>query len=68
MSNYAIYDAIEIGLLPNDGTYPTVEDLEKMNNGETPTSLLVDSVHFNNIGYELLGRLRYNKGQELGYW
>lgn len=68
MSTQAIYDAIEYELLPNNGEYPTANDLEKMENNHTPPSLLNDRVHFNSIGYELLGRLRYQKGKELGYW
>ncbi len=66
--NQAIYDAIELGLLEDDGTYPTEEDLELMTKGRTPKSLTVDGVHFNKVGYTLLGRLRYQKGKELGYW
>ncbi len=68
MSTQAIYDAIDYGLLPDNGTYPTAEDLNGMNNGYTPESLISSGVHFNAIGYELLGRLRYEKGIELGYW
>ncbi|WP_164510804.1 SGNH/GDSL hydrolase family protein [Nonlabens xiamenensis] len=68
MSSQAIYDAIELGLLPDDGSYPTSEDLEMMNNNLAPASLLIDHIHFNQIGYELLGRIRYERGVELGYW
>ena len=68
MSTRAIYDALEFGLLPNNGEYPTAEDLQRMGNNYAPKSLLKDGIHFNPIGYELLGRLRYEKGKELGYW
>lgn len=68
MTTKAIYDAIEFGLLPNNGKYPTAEDLERMNKNQTPKTLLKDGIHFNSIGYELLGRIRYKKGKELGYW
>lgn len=68
MSTKAIYDAIEFGLLPNNGEYPTSEDLKRMNKNQAPKTLLKDGIHFNSIGYELLGRLRYKKGKELGYW
>ncbi|WP_298327238.1 hypothetical protein [uncultured Dokdonia sp.] len=68
MNTYAIYDAIEFGLLPSNGEYPTVEDLDRMDKNKTPNTLLKDGIHFNSIGYELLGRLRYKKGKELGYW
>lgn len=68
MTTKAIYDAIEFGLLPNNGEYPTSEDLERMEKNYTPKTLLKDGIHFNSIGYELLGRIRYKKGEELGYW
>ena len=68
MSEKAIYDAIEFELLPNNGEYPTSEDLERMDKNLTPKTLLKDGIHFNSIGYELLGKLRYKKGKELGYW
>jgi len=68
MSEKAIYDAIEFDLLPNNGKYPTNEDLERMDKNQTPKTLLKDGIHFNSIGYELLGRLRYKKGKELRYW
>ena len=68
MSEKAIYDAIEFDLLPNNGEYPTNEDLERMDKNQTPKTLLKDGIHFNSIGYELLGRLRYKKGKELRYW
>ncbi len=68
MTTKAIYDAIKFGLLPNNGQYPTAKDLNDMKNNKAPTSLLYDGIHFNAIGYELLGRLRYQKGKELGYW
>ncbi|MDB4290217.1 hypothetical protein N9887_04040 [Flavobacteriaceae bacterium] len=68
MTTKAIYDAIEFGLLPDNGEYPTSEDLERMEKNYTPKTLLKDGIHFNSIGYELLGRIRYKKGKELGYW
>lgn len=68
MSSQAIIDAVDSGLLQNNGTYPTHEDQKNMSLGNAPASLLIDGIHFNSIGYELLGRLRYAKGKELGYW
>jgi lysophospholipase L1-like esterase len=68
MSTIAISDAVKYGLLPDNGIYPTSEDLEKMASNNAPPSLLIDGIHFNPIGYELLGRLRYEIGKELGYW
>jgi len=68
MSTEAIYDAIKFNLLPDNGKYPTNEDIERMKKNNAPKTLLKDGIHFNSIGYELLGRLRYEKGKELGYW
>ncbi len=68
MSSHAIYDALEYDLLPNDGSYPTNQDVSSMQSGQTPPSLLHDTIHLNAIGYELLGILRYEKGVELGFW
>jgi lysophospholipase L1-like esterase len=68
MATKAIYDAIKFNLLPDNGEYPTTEDLERMKKNNAPKTLLKDGIHFNSIGYELLGRLRYEKGIELGYW
>jgi lysophospholipase L1-like esterase len=68
MSSRAIYDAIDLGYLPDDESYPTAEDLKKMAMNSAPPSLLTDQIHLNSIGYRLLGNLRYKKGVELGYW
>jgi len=68
MSEIAIYDAILLKLLPDDGTVPSKNDLIAMKLKKAPPSLLYDGIHLNKIGYELLGRLRFKKGQELGYW
>lgn len=68
MSEIAIYDAIRLELLPDDGTLPSKNDLSAMKLKKAPPSLLFDGIHLNKIGYELLGRLRFKKGQELGYW
>lgn len=68
MSSKAIYDAISLKLLPDNGTYPTESDINAMKKNNAPPSLLYDGIHLNNIGYELIGRLRYEKGQELEYW
>lgn len=46
----------------------TAEDKSMMENGETPASLLSDAVHFDKYGYELIGRLIYNRMDELGYF
>ena len=68
MSEKAIYDALLFKLIRNDGTIPTLNDIHSMKLKKAPPSLLYDGIHLNKIGYELLGRLRFKKGQELGYW
>ena len=47
---------------------PTAQDLAMMEEGATPASLLSDEIHFNATGYELIGKLLYNKMVELGYF
>lgn len=68
MRTVAIRDAIAFGLLPDDGSVPTEQDREDMRNSKAPASLRDDDIHLNAIGYQLVGRLRYQRGQELGYW
>ena len=50
---------------------------EKMNNeiivadisdGEIPSSLRYDSVHFNAKGYQIVANCIYKQGKILGYW
>lgn len=52
------------------GLEPTAEDSAQMKQGSTPTSLLVhkDNVHFNAVGYELIGNLIFDTMNELGYF
>ncbi|MCG1037676.1 hypothetical protein [Polaribacter sargassicola] len=40
MTAKAIYDAIEFGLLPNNGKYPTTGDLERMDKNQTPKTII----------------------------
>lgn len=47
---------------------PTAEDLNAMLEGRTPPSLLFDSVHFKEIGYEIIGKLIYDRMKKLGYF
>lgn len=54
--------------LDDMGMTPTDEDIADIDEGEIPRSLLSDNVHFNETGYELISRLVYQKGKELGYW
>lgn len=46
---------------------PTAQDLEDLSNGEIPTSLRSDNVHFNTNGYTIIGTQIYNKLLSLGY-
>jgi lysophospholipase L1-like esterase len=50
------------------GLVETEQDRLKKNQGNIPESLLVDDVHFNALGYTLIGEQVYKKGIELGYW
>ena len=65
-STYAIYDAVNRGYLPDDGTYPTAQDLTDMGNQNAPDSLLADSIHFNSVGYRLLADLIFLRLKLLG--
>lgn len=49
---------------------PTENDTSAIANGAMPPSLLAtnDEVHFNAMGYAIVAKLIYIKGQELGYW
>ena len=51
------------------GLTPTERDLERMELGFTPYSLLsIDELHFNEAGYELIGKLVYERMDKLGYF
>jgi hypothetical protein len=67
-STDAIYDAIDRGYLAGDGTYPTAQDSTDMNNGECPTSLLSDGIHFTSVGYDLLTDIVKLRGEMLAFW
>lgn len=54
--------------LADAGLKATEEDMQMMEIGMTPASLLVDGVHFNAGGYELIGKLIYTRMEELGYF
>lgn len=51
--------------LADAGMEPTEADYADMQKGRTPGSLLYDGLHFNSRGYELLGKLVYQRLQEL---
>jgi|GEM_PF-4005913 hypothetical protein len=57
-SSYGLSDA---------GFEPTEQDLIDVEAGKVPTSLRVDSVHFNNAGYEILAEQCYQRLIELKY-
>lgn len=59
ISTGGIYDA---------GLKPTAEDLEQMELGKVPPSLLADHIHFNTKGYTIIGNLIYERMVELGYF
>lgn len=46
----------------------TESDTTNISNGEIPTSLLSDDIHFNAVGYELIANVIYKKGKDLEYW
>lgn len=54
--------------LDDMGMTPTDDDNANIAEGEIPSSLLSDDAHFNETGYELISRLVYQKGKDLGYW
>lgn len=55
--------------LKDAGLTPTSEDEEMMEKGMTPASLMIsDQCHFNEYGYKLIGKLIYNRMDELGYF
>lgn len=64
MVEHGIYDAIDRGYLVGD--YPTSEDVEAMEQDKVPPSLLVDTVHYNDIGYKLIGDLIYDRFISMG--
>jgi len=59
LSTVAIYEA---------GITPTLQDYQKMAYGMSPSSLMSDSTHLNDKGYELLARLVYTRMDQLGYF
>lgn len=54
--------------LDDAGLLPTEEDLKNMEEGIVPVSLRSDDVHLNATGYELLGKLVYERMAECGFW
>lgn len=58
---------IEYGLEDEEIT-PTAQDEIDIANGEIPSSLRDDAIHFNQYGGNVIGKLIYNRGKCLGYW
>lgn len=54
--------------LSDAGIEPTDEDKELMAVGSVPISLRSDKIHLNATGYELVGKLIYNRMVELRYF
>lgn len=47
---------------------PVDQDNTDIENGEIPSSLRVDEIHFNTKGYALIAKYVYELGKTLGYW
>lgn len=47
---------------------PTEQDNTDIENGEIPSSLRIDDIHFNTKGYALIAQYVYEHGKILGYW
>ena len=58
LSGQGIYDA---------KLKPTSSDLEQMKQGIVPDIIRTDKVHYTEKGYQVLGKLLYQRMQELGY-
>lgn len=53
--------------LSDAGINPTQQDLIDIENGNIPSSLRYDNVHFNAMGYNIIAQQLYNKLSSLGY-
>lgn len=58
---------IEYGL-SDAGITPTSEDTTAISEDKIPPSLLYDTVHYNDKGYNIIANLVAERGKELGYW
>lgn len=54
--------------LSDAGITPTAEDEQAISQGNTPPSLMYDTVHYNQSGINIMATQIYKKGQDLGYW
>ena len=46
----------------------TVADINAINEGAIPLSLLSDPIHFNSLGYKVIGQAIYDRMMKLGYF
>lgn len=63
-SQQAVDDANNLGY----NIHLSEQDQADMKNGKVPKCFLSDEVHFNEIGYQLVGNLIYNRMNDLGYF
>lgn len=61
LRKYCITNALRDG-----GITPTADDIEKINEGRCPSSLLKDGIHFTNLGYSLVGQQILKRMKILG--
>ena len=55
--------------MKNADLTPTQSDISAMEGGNVPPSLLsTDMLHFNSDGYEIIGKLVYDRMEQLGYF
>lgn len=57
--------------LDDENLTATTEDIKRIDDNLIPRSLLAnatDNTHMNEYGYDVVARLIYKKGHELGYW
>lgn len=54
--------------LQDENITATPEDTEAISQGFMPPSLMHDSTHFNDYGYDIIANQVYLKGKLLGYW
>lgn len=57
--------------LDDENLTATAEDVKRIDDNLIPRSLLAnatDNTHMNEYGYDVVARLIYKKGHELGYW
>lgn len=54
--------------LQDAGITPTAQDEQDLAEGEIPSSLRIDIVHFNSYGYQIVGQQVYKLGKKLNYW